>query len=211
MKTNKFMLILTFVLMLPIMPIFGIGGLQQLLGNLGGVRGAGSKAVPAAQGFRTDIGIEDGDEAYNTQAELIAAIGAVGVWTTIFEMTVPAQQMVHWGYGSPATPQNQGYMWFAVVGASIFEVGKLRLFQNSARRMKYKPVAEVSDVALHKAAFDAAIANVALINKNEMYALPEKVEFPLVGEDSFLGLEYRMITDSTPANAGFKIPITSYE
>ncbi len=203
--------ILTLVLMLPIMPILGIGGLQQLLGNLGGIRRPGGNAVAAAQGFRTDIGIEDGDAAYDTEAEVYGAIGAVGIWTIIFEMTVPAQQMVHWGYGSPATPQNQGYMWFAVVGAAAFEVGKLRLFQNSARRTQYKPVCEVSDVALHSATFDAAIANVALINKNEMYALPEKVEFKLVGEDSLIGLEYRMITDATPAHAGFKIPITSYE
>lgn len=204
--------ILVLVLMLPIMPLMGVGALQQLMGNIGGLGGnAGKNTVKAQQGYRTDIGIEDGDEAYNTEAEVYGAIGAVGIWTIIFEMTIPAQQAVHWGYGSPATPQNQGYMWFAVVGASAFEKGKLRLWQNSARRTKYRPVTEVSDVALHKATFDAAIENVALINKNEMYALPEKVEFPLVGEDSLIGLEYKMITDATPAKAGFKIPITVYQ
>jgi len=190
-----------------------VNGLGQLLGNLGGL-GLGvapRNVVPANQGFRTDVGIEDGDDAYDTEAEVYGAIGAVGIWTIIWEMTIPSQQMVHWGYGSPATPANQGYMWFAVVGAAVFEVGKLRLSQNSARRTKYKPVCEVSDVALHAAAFDAAIANVALINKNEMYALPEKVEFPLVGEDSLLILEYQMIVDATPAHAGFKIPITVYQ
>lgn len=183
--------------------------LGALLGRFGGV--ASENAVPSRQGFRTDIGIEDGDLAYDTEAEVYGAIGAVGIWTIIFEMTIPAQQLVHWGYGSPATPQNQGYMWFAVVGAAAFEVGKLRLWQNSARRTKYRPVCEVSDVALHAATFDAAIENVALIDKNQMYALPEKVEFPFVGEDSLIGLEYRMLVDATPAHAGFKIPITVYQ
>jgi len=183
--------------------------LANLIPGLGGI--VPRNAVPARQGFRTDIGIEDGDVAYDTEAEVYGAIGAVGIWTIIWEMTIPAQQAVHWGYGSPATPQNQGYMWFAVIGAAVFEVGKLRLWQNSARRTKYRPVCEVSDVALHAATFNAAIENVALINKNEMYALPEKVEFPLVGEDSLIGLEYQMIVDSTPAHAGFKIPITVYQ
>lgn len=183
--------------------------LASLIPGLGGI--APRNVVPARQGFRTDVGIGDGDVAYDIEAEVYGAIGAPGIWTIVWEMTVPSQQAVHWGYGSPATPQNQGYMWFAVVGAAIFEVGKLRLWQNSARRTKYRPVCEVSDTALHAAVFNAAIANVALINKNEMYALPEKVEFPLVGEDSLLGLEYQSIVDSTPAHAGFKIPITVYQ
>lgn len=206
---HRILAILTFVFLFPLFPILGIGGLQQLLGNFVGI--APRNVVPARQGFRTDIGIEDGDAAYDTEAEVYGAIGAAGVWTTIWEMTIPAQQAVHWGYGSPATPANQGYMWFAVVGAAAFEVGKLRLVQMNARRTRIITVCEVSDVALHAAAFDAAIANVALINKNEMYAVPEKVEFKLVGEDSLIGLQYQMIVDATPAHAGFKIPLTVYQ
>jgi len=205
--------ILTFVLMLPILPILGIGGLSQLLGNLGGLGGIPTKnTVPARQGYRTDIGVTDGDAAYNTAAEVYGAIGAAGVWVTVWEMTIPAQQAVHWGYGSPATPQNQGYMWFAMLDSGTdWSVGKVRLFQNSARRTKYRPVCEVSDVALHSTTV-TTIATAALLDKNQMYALPEKVEFPLVGEDSIIGIEYRLVTAATVVDAaGFKIPITVYQ
>ena len=196
-----------------------MGAIDTLMANLGGLGiGAPKTAVPARQGFRTDVQITDGDDAYDTQAEVfaIATGAAVGVWVTVWEMTIPAQQMVHWGYGSPATPQNQGYMWFCIadcVGAFVdFSVGVLRLVQQNARRTKKIVVGEVADAALHTAAGGVGIEANALLNKNEMYALPEKVEFPLVGEDSLIGLEYRVIAHATAEDAaGFKIPITVYQ
>ena len=192
-------------------------GLQGLLANIQGLAGGVPKAaVPARQGFRTDVQVVDGDAAYDTQAEVFGAIGGVGIWTTIWEMTIPAQQMVHWGYGSPATPQNQGYMWFCMadcVAAFVdFSVGVLRLVQQNARRTTKIVVGELADSALHAAVGGVGIEANALLNKNEMVALPEKVEFPLVGEDSLIGLEYRLITAATAADAaGFKIPITVYQ
>lgn len=195
----------------------GESGQFNLAGLLPGLGALTPKAtVPARQGFRTDVQVTDGDVDYDTEAEVFGAIGAVGVWTTIWEMTIPAQQAVHWGYGSPATPQNQGYMWFCIadcVGAFVdFSVGVLRLVQQNARRTRTIVVCEIADAALHVAAGGIGIAANALLNKNEMYALPEKVEHPLVGEDSFIGLQYRLITAATAADsAGFKIPITVYQ
>lgn len=193
-----------------------MGLLDNILGGIAPKLGMGKSAQPAVQGFRTDVQITDGDAAYDTPAEVYGAVGAAGVWTVIWEMTIPAQQMVHWGYGSPATPQNQGYMWFCIadcVGAFVdFSIGVLRLAQVNARRTHTVIIAEIADAALHVAAGGVGIAANALLDKNEMYALPEKVEFPLVGEDSLIQLQYNLITAATAADsAGFKIPITVYQ
>lgn len=192
--------------------------MQNLMANLGGLGLGGPKvAVPERVGFRTDVQIEDGDAGFATTADVVALINAIaaGVWATIWEMTIPAQQMVHWGYGSPATPQNQGYMWFGSssgVGAT-WEVGVLRLVQQNARRTKKLVVAEIADRALHAVVAAANDGGGPLLNKNEMIALPEKVEFPLVGEDSIISLEYRPITVivGVATSIGFKVPITVYQ
>ncbi|TRZ50595.1 MAG: hypothetical protein D4S01_06435 [Dehalococcoidia bacterium] len=186
-----------------------------LVGNLlGGVLGGvmPKQTVQARQGFKSFVQVEDGDAAYDTQAEVYGAIGAAGVWTTIWEMTVPAQQQIHWGFGSPNQPQNQGYMWFAMMDiAADWSVGTLRLVQQNARRTRKIVVGELPDSQLHSATV-TTLATAALLNKNEMIALPEKVEYPLVGEDSLIGLEYSLITAATAADAaGFRIPITVYQ
>ena len=187
--------------------------LQNLVGNLQGLFGGAvpKQTVTAKQGFKSYVTIEDGDVDYNTAAEVYGAVGAAGIWTTIWEMTIPAQQLVHWGYGSPNQPQNQGYMWFAMLQAGVaFTTGTLRLVQQNARRLKTVPVAEISDQLLHSVD-NTSVATAALINKNEMIALPEKVEFDLVGEDSRIALQYRMATAGVEDAAGFQIPITVYQ
>lgn len=181
--------------------------LGGFLPKLGGVQPRGS--VPARVGFRTDVIIENGDAAFDTAAEVFALIGAVNIWHRIWEMTIPAQQAVHWGYGSPATPMNQGYMYFFAASAVAFDVGMLRLVQENARRTTKIVVGELADQSLH--AQVAAIADPSLIDKNEMVALPEKVEHPLVGEDSRIALEYYPTVLVVETQAGFKIPITVYQ
>lgn len=196
--------------------------MQQLASMLSGVTGrkGGGGILPrntvrAGQGFRTDVQVQHGDAAYDTAAEVYALVGAVGVLTTIWELTVPAQQMVHWGYGSPATPFNQGYMTFVLLDAvnDEFQEGTLRLFQRNARNTKRRVVAEMADGALHGIDATVATGNLALLNDNaQMKALPEKVEHPLVGEDSVIGLEYTTIVAATALdNANFRIPITVYQ
>lgn len=165
--------------------------------------------VPAAQGFRLDLVIEDGDDAFDTAAEVIALIGAVGAWHRIWEMTVPAQQAIHFGYGSPATPMNQGYLFFYAASAAAYDVGRFRLVQCNARRTKIIVVGQYSDMGTH--GLVAAIADPRLVSKNDMTALPEKVEYPLVGEDSFLAIDYMPDVLVVETQAAFKIPVTVYE
>ncbi len=167
------------------------------------------------QPHKTTLVISDGDAApivYNTMAGVLAIIGALAagsVWTKVWEMTVGAQQTYRWGYGSPAQPHNQGYMWFAsLLEGTGFETGKLRLVENNANESRPQLCLEIDDTRLHTA--DATTLITATPgNINEMLALPEKVEFPQVGEDSKLQIWYRCIAIPGAEDAvGFSIPAT---
>jgi len=191
--------------------------ISGLLGNLLGQRGGAP--APASRGsqmpFKTHFGITDGDAAYDTEAEIVAIIGALAagsVWTLIWEHTVPAQQQIRWGFGSPNQPQNQGYMWFASLDeAAMFQYGVLRLVQANARQTRQLTVLEVDDTRLHTN--DSTTLETAIpLAKDEMIALPEKVEFPRVGEDSLMQLWYRCVVVATAEDAaGFSIPCTIYQ
>ena len=198
-----------------------LGGILPNLGNLGAL-GKAPGALPTASQmpFKSFVGITDGDDAYNTEVELAAIIDpllAGSPWTKVWEMTVPAQQKIRWGFGSPALPHNQGYMW-AVLGMTIavdFEVGVLRLVQANARETRLLTVFESDDTRLHGADV-TTLALATPVNINEMMALPEKVEFPLVGEDSKLQIYYRCVVATAGAitavaGMGFSIPITVYQ
>jgi len=174
------------------------------------------KAVaPTQMPFKSFFGVTDGDVLYDTMAEVLAIIGGLAagsVFTKIWEKTVPAQQQIRWGFGSPATPHNQGYMWFCSVDETTgFESGVLRLVQAKARETVVKVVLEVDDTRLHLID-STSLVTATPLNINEMMALPEKVEFPRVGEDSLMQLWYRAI--AVPAaedNVGFSIPVTIYQ
>ena len=190
---------------------------MNLLGGLGlpALGGLTKPVQPTQQPFKTNLVITDGDAAYDTMAEVLAIIGALdagSVWTKIWEMTVPAQQRIRWGYGSPALPHNQGYMWFCSIDeAANFQIGKLRLVQANARETKVLTVLEIDDTRLHLTTV-TSLATATPVDINQMIALPEKVEFPLIGEDSKLQLFYRCITPATAEdNVGFSIPVTVYQ
>ena len=192
------------------------GIMDSILGGLGGIApGLGKAVAPTQMPFKTHLGVTDGDAAYDTAAEVIAIIGALAagsVWTLIWEKTVPAQQQIRWGFGSPALPMNQGYMWFCSLDVGTdFQVGVLRLVQANARQTKQLTVLEVDDSRLHTNVV-TTLATATPIDKNEMIALPEKVEFPKVGEDSLMQLWYRCITAATTEDGvGFSIPCTVYQ
>jgi len=180
--------------------------LQQLFG--------GQSQAPRARGFRSSVRVTSGDAAYNTAAEVIALITAAAHadFIKIWQMTVPAQQRIAWGYGSAGLPHNQGYMWFCSIDeAADFDIGVLRLVQANARETSVTVVSEVPDSALHGTTVTTLITATPT-NRNEMIALPEKIEYPLVREDSLLILTYALITKATTHdNAGFEIPITVYQ
>jgi len=189
-------------------------------GSLGGILGGGlsSLARPTAETqppFMDHLGITDGDAApivYNTMAGVLAIIGALAagsVWTKIWEMTVGAQMTYRWGFGSPQYAHNQGYMWFVSLDETVdFQAGKLRLVQANANETSVKTVKELDDTRLHTADV-TSLATAIPGNINEMVALPEKVEYKQVGEDSKLQLWYRCITPATTEDhVGFSIPVT---
>ena len=192
-----------------------IGNLAPNIGKLLGGFRPGEPTPKGLLPFKSHLVVTDGDAPYDTMAEVLAIIGALAagaVWTLIWEKTVPAQQQIRWGFGSPAYPHNQGYMWFCSLDSGTgFQTGMLRLVQCNARETVSRPVLEVDDTRLHTAT-STTLALATPTNINEMIALPEKVEFPKVGEDSKLQLWYKCI--SVPAaedDVGFSIPITVYQ
>lgn len=192
-----------------------LGNLTGSLGNLAGAFKIGQAAQPTQMPYKAHVGITDGDAAYDTMAEVLAIIGALAagsVWTKIWQKTIPAQQAYRWGFGSPATPHNQGYMWFCSLDSTTdFEVGVLRLIQANSRETKVFTILEVDDTRLHGTTV-ATLATATPVDINQMIALPEKVEFPKVGEDSKLQLSYRCVTAATAEdNVGFSIPVTIYQ
>jgi len=185
-------------------------------GFMGGAVSPQSKGFdPSQMPFPRDLTIFDGDAAYNTEALVVAIIGALAagsVDTLIWQMTVPAQQQYRWGFGSPATPQNQGYMYFASVdeGAN-FQVGIVTLVIANARETKRFKVKELNDTRLHLV--DSTTTETATpVDKNDMIALPEQVQFPKVGEDSLLQVLYRCLVVATAEDAfTMSIPSTVYQ
>lgn len=179
---------------------------QQASGN-----GFKSSQVP----YNINLVITDGDTAYDTEAEVVAIIGALAagsVYTKIWEKTVPAQQMMRWGYGSPDQPANQGYMYFVSLDEGTgFQVGVLRLVQANARETKVLTVKEIDDTRLHGTTSTTS-ETATPVDRNEMIALPEQTRFPLVGEDSKLQLFYRCVAVATAEDAcAFSIPATVYQ
>jgi hypothetical protein len=145
-------------------------------------------------------------------AEVLAIIGALAagsVSTKIWELTVGAQRTYRWGFGSPNQPHNQGYMWFASLDEGTgFQSGKLRLVQANANETKVYTVLEVDDNQLH-GSDSTTLASATPDSIDKKIALPEKVDFPKVGEDSKLQLWYRCIAVATAEdNVGFSIPVT---
>lgn len=198
--------------------------INSLLGNLGGLnlggRGASITRKWTQKPYKKNLGITDGDAlpiVYNTMAGVLAIIGALAagsVWTKIWEKTVPAQQGIAWGFGSPAFPHNQGYMWFCSIdeaGAAPFEIGVLRIRQSNALELKQETIAEFDDTRLHGTT-STTLVTATPVDINQMMPLPEAVDHDIVGEDSKLQLWYRCIAAATAEdNVGFSIPATIYQ
>lgn len=166
-----------------------------------------------------DLVVEDGDDAYNTVAEVAALISAApsGVFTRIWQKTVDAQTVARWGYGDPRLPDNQGYLTFAagVGGASgAFEEGILQFVVENAPGTARRFQGRVASMRAHSAdAPDAAneVVDQALFNNRQ-----QMPPFPMGdGEaimDSRLVLEWRKVKDAGAAvdSVAFILPSTLY-
>ena len=185
---------------------------QLFGGGLGGLVAPGGLVTPTQKPFKTSLVPTDGDLGAGEPAAMIAILAAMvaGQQLLLWTLTVPAQQEIRWGFGSPATPMNQGYMWWGFSSAAAYIEGKLRLVQANARTTKVFTVAELDANQLRG---DVAFTVIGMrqTNKNDMMALPEKREFPKVGEDSLLQLWFECTTAVVVTVGSFSIPVTVYQ
>jgi len=198
--------------------LFPILGLQDLMASLGGLFGqrqgnaAANKTAPSNV-FKKVLSHADWwDTALETGSGQIAV--TAGIWTTIGRYQVPAQQAYHFGFGSPAYPDNQGYCYLALYDDtatnSVQEHGSVRLVQRNAQGTISLVVAEFRTEQLCGDTSD----------RNKQMALPEQVQFPLVGEDSYLEIQFNPDADDILVNpaigtaAGadiWNIPVSCYQ
>lgn len=165
----------------------------------------------AKQAMADVLIIQNGDAAFDTEAE-VAALGAAAVANVelvIWEMTVPAQQVIAWGSGNAGLQVNQGYMWFALIDTGVaFGIGTLALCIQNNPRTDLRYVKRMSDTTLHAADF-TTIITATPGDRNEMTPVPETR--PLCGQDSRLQLRYTIAAAVAGIDgARFAIPCTRY-
>lgn len=152
--------------------------MQNLL-NRNRARGPKAKAIFTETLDHTDLW----DTALESASGVISC--TAGVWTVIGRYKVPAQLLVRVGYGSPAFPDNQGYVYFALYDDtgtdSVLEEGKLRIVQRDSENVRALPIKEWHTRQLRGSVND----------KRQMIALPEQVQFPLVGRDSYIEVQFK--------------------
>lgn len=215
---RRFILMTTWLLLLPLMPIFSIG---NILGNLGGLFGGlgGGIAAPAmsktapANVFKKVLSHADW---WDTDLESGSGVIAckAGVFTVIGRYKVPPQQTYHFGFGSPAYPDNQGYIYLALYDDtatnSVQEHGAVRFVQRNAQGTVSLVIAEFRTEQL---CGDTA-------DRKKQIALPEQGQFPLVGEDSYLEIHFKadaadIIVDAAIGTALgadiWNIPVSCYQ
>ena len=173
-----------------------------------------SRRRVARPGYERYLTVTDGDSAYDTSGEVAAIVQANTAVTTpslIWRYTVPAQQALRWGFGSPNQQRNQGVMHAAFGDAGTgFEEGLLQLRISNARQTTVFIVAEFYTSSLHTVtATNASTARPTDINAKQ--PLPEQIRYPKVREDSFLELWFVTREATTTVDfADFSIPVTVY-
>ena len=168
--------------------------------------------------FNTILTPESGDDAYNTSAKIATLIDGAGSgsFTKIWQKTVPAQQGMRWGFGSPAYQYNQGIITFASVPTAAsntnFEEGNLEFRLANAAGTQIVVQARLYSGMLHSASRSATqVAALALLNdRNQAPPFPEQGDF--VYEDSRLEMWWEKVADAgaTVASVAFRIPATFY-
>ena len=165
------------------------------------------------QGFMDTLVIERGDAlpvVFNTAAALLlnANLGLANQTRLLWEMTVPAQQKFRWGYGTPALPMNQSYIWFQLSSAAAFNLGYVDLAVQNNPRNDTRIVKEIDQNTLHTGVPTTLITGRSF-DKNQLIALPEMG--PLVGQDSRMQIYFRFLAAAlVNINVGFSIGCTRY-
>ena len=161
--------------------------------------------------YNASVTVVDGDAAYDTSAEVAALIeagSAGGNFTLVWEKTVPAQQVIYWGYGDPNQQRNQSFNWFAAIDAGTgFEDGILRLSVTNATRTNSVVVAEFNTANMNT----VTSTNLTTAQPTDINA---KVPLPLqtaiaAGEDSLIQLHFKTQSATTTGDqCNFSLGIT---
>ena len=185
----------------------------MVMNLLNNVLGKKVNNAPAKRGYFKAMVVEDGDDLYDTSAEVIALAPVVNIKMRIWEFTCPAQMAVCWGYGSPAYPDNQGYIFFCFVDNGVgFSVGNVVLGHENHTRHNLVVVDDFNDNVAHGPDF-TTIVTARAIDKNAMTTrpLPENTSIALVGQDSRLVIDYTAIVLVAEDTFAFSIPATVYD
>lgn len=165
--------------------------------------------------FISQVTVTEGDTAYNTEDKVGALVqaAAAGVWTLIWEKTVPAQRVFRIGAGSAQFPVNQGYISYGAGGsaANSWREGLIRIIAVNAAETQRIIVREFHSVRLHNQTISAAGSPTAAFptDKQALTPLPEML--PDIVEDSKIRLEIK--PDGAAVGLGktnFIIPITVF-
>jgi len=165
--------------------------------------------------FSTTLLVGDGDVNYNTSV-LVSAIIELNTANTAFsliwQMTVPAQQVIGWGSGNLRNPRAQGYMHFFALDLTVgFEEGQLRLVVSNARGTRTRVVGEYNTQRLHTTVITTAITATPT-DINTMIPLPLDRQAPVAREDSLLQLHFRTsIPTTVVSDCEFSIPATIWQ
>jgi len=176
--------------------------------------GGGAPATKQERGrpFKLNFGVLDGDAAFDTVAEVAAIIDAQaagGIDELIWQLTVPAQQSIRFGFGTPQFQYNQGFMHFSALDLTVgFQEGILTLRQANARQTSIDVVLIMNSERLHTT--DATTqASATPTDVNQMLAFPEKVEFDPMEQDDLVQMLYRTtLVTTTVSDVAFSLPVT---
>jgi len=165
------------------------------------------------QPFQSSYTVTAGDTAYNTSAKvstLVQANTTSGVYTLIWQRTVPAQQVVRWGFGNPAFQLLVSQNWFAAMDEGTgFEDGSLRLIISNATGTKTTTVKEFNTTLMHTTT-NTNISTAVPLQQN-LTPLPEQT-IVAAGEDSLLQLHFKTESATTTVDAcNFSLGVTIYQ
>jgi hypothetical protein len=165
---------------------------------------------PMAGGYESSLVIENGDAAFDTAAEVYAAVQvAAGVTARIWEMTVPPRYLYVWGSGIYGAMNNQGYARLCIMDVSTaFQVGTVGLVVESYDRYNKKVVKAFVDSLSHLADKTSVATAYATNNQVGMVAIPKTTV--IAAPYSRLAVDYKVITNVGGGldTADFRLPVT---
>jgi hypothetical protein len=161
--------------------------------------------------YNASVTVVDGDASYDTVAEVSALVeaGSAGQnFNLIWEKTIPAQQVIYWGYGDPNQQRNQSFNWFAAADLTTdIEDGILRLAVTNATRTNSVVVAEFNTANMHTTD-DTSLSTLQPTDINSKVPLPLQTAIA-AGEDSYIQLFFKTQSPAgTVDGVNFSLGIT---